>query len=288
MSSEMKILSNPSEVQAIAKEWKSAGLSIGLVPTMGYLHDGHRSLIHKACTENDRVIVSVFVNPIQFGANEDLSTYPRDLDKDAVMCREEGVTILFHPEPADMYGNNFMSHVEVEKITNTLCGLTRPGHFRGVTTVVNKLFNISKADRAYFGEKDAQQLAVIRRMVIDLNIDTEICGCPTVRETDGLAKSSRNKYLNPEERKAATVLNRALNIGKKMLDDGERNADKIKAAIISEIENEPLSNIEYVSIVDSHLLTAISDTITDSVLVALAVKIGSTRLIDNFTYEIYQ
>ncbi len=284
--SKMKIISKPDEVQNIAREWKKGGLSIGLVPTMGYLHDGHRSLIKRACSENDRVIVSVFVNPIQFAANEDLSTYPRDLDADATMCREEGVAILFNPEPSDMYGDNFLSHVEVEKITGILCGRTRPTHFRGVTTVVSKLFNISKADRAYFGEKDAQQLAVIRRMVIDLNIDIEICGCPIVRETDGLAKSSRNKYLSLEERKAATVLSRALSIGKKMLDEGERDASKIKAAMISEIEAEALANIDYVSIVDSHFLSTVPGTINDSVLVALAVYVGSTRLIDNFTYNI--
>lgn len=285
---EMQIISKPDEVQNIARKWKKDGISIGLVPTMGYLHDGHRSLIQRACRENDKVIVSVFLNPIQFGENEDLSSYPRDFDADAAMCREEGVAILFHPEPSDMYGDNFMSHVEVEKLTGILCGRTRPTHFRGVTTVVNKLFNISKADRAYFGEKDAQQLAVIRRMVTDLNIDIEICGCPTVREIDGLAKSSRNKYLSAEERKAATILSQALAIGRKMLDEGERDAGKIKTAMISAIENEPLSNIDYVSIVDSNFLTTIQGTITDSVLVALAVKIGSTRLIDNFTYEITQ
>lgn len=285
---EIKIISKPDEVQNIARKWKKDGISIGLVPTMGYLHDGHRSLIQRACHENDKVIVSIFVNPIQFGENEDLSSYPRDFEADAAMCREEGVAILFHPEPSDMYGDNFMSHVEVEKLTGILCGRTRPTHFRGVTTVVNKLFNISKADRAYFGEKDAQQLAVIRRMVTDLNIDIEICGCPTVREIDGLAKSSRNKYLSAEERKAATILSQALTIGRKMLDEGERDASKIKTAMISAIENEPLSNIDYVSIVDSNFLTTIPGTITDSVLVALAVKIGSTRLIDNFTYEITQ
>ncbi len=285
---EMQIISKPDEVQNIARKWKKDGISIGLVPTMGYLHDGHRSLIQRACHENDKVIVSVFLNPIQFGENEDLSSYPRDFEADAAMCREEGVAILFHPEPSDMYGDNFMSHVEVEKLTGILCGRTRPTHFRGVTTVVNKLFNISKADRAYFGEKDAQQLAVIRRMVTDLNIDIEICGCPTVREIDGLAKSSRNKYLSAEERKAATILSQALAIGRKMLDEGERDAGKIKTAMISAIENEPLSNIEYVSILDSNFLTTIQGTITDSVLVALAVKIGSTRLIDNFTYEITQ
>ena len=280
------ILSKPSEVQEMAREWKNEGLSIGLVPTMGYLHDGHRSLIHRACAENDRVIVSVFVNPIQFGPTEDLATYPRDLEADSALCASEGVNIVFHPEPQDMYGPNFSTHVAVEKITSVLCGKSRPTHFQGVTTVVSKLFNITKADRAYFGEKDAQQLAVIRRMVEDLNFDIEICGCPIIREEDGLAKSSRNKYLSPEERQAALVLSRSLSIGKKMLDEGERSAAKIQEAITAEINREPLAEIDYVSIVDSLTLEDIEGDITAPILTALAVKIGSTRLIDNFSYEV--
>ena len=280
------ILSKPSEVQEMAREWKNEGLSIGLVPTMGYLHDGHRSLIHRACAENDRVIVSVFVNPIQFGPTEDLATYPRDLEADSALCASEGVNIVFHPEPEDMYGPNFSTHVAVEKITSVLCGKSRPTHFQGVTTVVSKLFNITKADRAYFGEKDAQQLAVIRRMVEDLNFDIEICGCPIIREEDGLAKSSRNKYLSPEERQAALVLSRSLSIGKKMLDEGERSAAKIQEAITAEINREPLAEIDYVSIVDSLTLEDIEGDITAPILTALAVKIGSTRLIDNFSYEV--
>ena len=282
----IRIISSPAEVQAIAKEWKKQGYSIGLVPTMGYLHDGHRSLIHRACAENDRVIVSVFVNPIQFGPTEDLETYPRDLEADTALCASEGVNIVFHPEPEDMHGPHFSTHVAVEKITSVLCGKSRPTHFQGVTTVVNKLFNISKADRAYFGEKDAQQLAVIRRMKEDLNIDIEICGCPIVREEDGLAKSSRNKYLSPEERKAAVVLSRSLKIGKKMLDEGERDADHIRSAITAEINSEPLSDIDYVSVVDSISLQDVDGQITDPVLVAIAVRIGSTRLIDNFSYDV--
>lgn len=282
----IKIISKPAEVQAIARQWKKEGLSIGLVPTMGYLHDGHRSLIHRACAENDRVIVSVFVNPIQFGPTEDLATYPRDLEADTALCASEGVNIVFHPEPEDMYGPTFSTHVAVEKITAVLCGKSRPTHFQGVTTVVNKLFNIAKADRAYFGEKDAQQLAVIRRMVEDLNIDIEICGCPIIREEDGLAKSSRNKYLSPTERQASLVLSRSLNIGKKMLDEGERNADVLREAITAEIKSEPLSDIDYVSVVDGKTLEDVEGEITAPILVALAVKIGSTRLIDNFSYEI--
>lgn len=281
----IQIFSKPSEVQAIASEWKESGLSIGLVPTMGYLHDGHRSLIHRACAENDRVIVSIFVNPIQFGPNEDLATYPRDLEADSALCEEEGVDIIFHPEPEDMYGPHFSTHVAVEKITATLCGVSRPTHFQGVTTVVNKLFHISKADRAYFGEKDAQQLAVIRRMTEDLNMDIEIVGCPIVREADGLAKSSRNKYLNEEERKAATVLSRSLASGRKLLENGERNADVIRSAITAEISAEPLADIDYVSVVDSVTFEDITGEITAPVLVAIAVKIGTTRLIDNFSWS---
>ena len=285
MSDKIRIISNPAEVQAIAKEWKKEGLTVGVVPTMGYLHDGHRSLIHRSCTENDRTVVSIFVNPIQFGPAEDLATYPRDLEADSALCASEGVDIIFHPEPSDMYADDFCTHVEVDDITHVLCGKTRPTHFRGVTTVVSKLFNISKADRAYFGEKDAQQLAVIRRMVRDLNIDIEICGCPIVREPDGLAKSSRNKYLSPEERQAALVLSRSLNIGHGMLNAGERNASKIRHAIVDEINKEPMAEIDYVSIVDSLTLKDVEGDITAPVLVAMAVKIGSTRLIDNFSFE---
>ncbi len=282
----IQIISNPDEVQAIARQWKKESLSVGLVPTMGYLHDGHRSLIHRACAENDRVIVSVFVNPIQFGPTEDLDAYPRDLDADCALCASEGVDIVFNPEPEDMYDPDFSTYVAVEKITSVLCGKSRPTHFQGVTTVVNKLFNISKADRAYFGEKDAQQLAVIKRMVRDLNIDIEICGCPTIREKDGLAKSSRNKYLSEKERQAATVLSRSLNIGKKLLDSGERDAATVRSAIVSEIESEPLADIDYVSVVDSVTLQDIEGIITTPVLVAIAVRIGSTRLIDNFSYPV--
>ncbi|MCI8283663.1 MAG: pantoate--beta-alanine ligase [Firmicutes bacterium] len=282
----MKIISNPDEVQKISRKWKTEGLTIGLVPTMGYLHEGHQSLIHKSCAQNDRTIVSVFVNPIQFAPGEDLATYPRDLDADAALCASEGADILFHPQPSDMYGEYFSTHVEVDDITQVLCGKTRPTHFKGVTTVVSKLFNISKADRAYFGEKDAQQLAVIKRMVEDLNFDIEITGCPIVREADGLAKSSRNKYLNPEERKAALVLSRSLSIGKQLLDNGERNANVIRNSITQEIKKEQLAEIDYVSIVDSVTLKDVDEKITAPVLTAIAVKIGSTRLIDNFSYTV--
>lgn len=282
--SEPQIISNPAEVQKIARQWKKEGLSIGLVPTMGYLHDGHRSLIHKAAEQNDRVVVSIFVNPIQFGPNEDLDSYPRDLEADTAVCASEGVDIIFHPEPKDMYGEHFLTHVAVDDITTVLCGKTRPIHFRGVTTVVNKLMNISKADRAYFGQKDAQQLVVVKLMVKDLNMDIEIVGCPIVREEDGLAKSSRNKYLSAEERKAAPVLNRALTKAHDLMDAGERKADKIRQTITEELQKEPLADIEYVSVVDAELLKDVEGEVTGPVLVAIAVRIGTTRLIDNFSF----
>lgn len=286
MSDNLRIISDPAQVQAIAKAWKAEGLQVGLVPTMGYLHDGHRSLIHRSCAENDRTIVSIFVNPIQFGPNEDLATYPRDLAADSALCASEGVDLIFHPEPSDMYAEDFCTHVDVDDITKVLCGKSRPTHFRGVTTVVNKLFNIAKADRAYFGEKDAQQLAVIRRMVRDLNIDIEICGCPIVREEDGLAKSSRNKYLSPEERQAALILSRSLKLCRELLDEGQRDAEVLRNAVTEKILTEPLAEIDYVSIVDSVTLKDVSGTIQAPVLVALAVKIGATRLIDNFSYTV--
>ena len=200
----MKIVSTIEEVRAQVKEWKKEGLSIGFVPTMGYLHEGHMSLID-AAGENDRVVVSIFVNPMQFGPTEDLASYPRDLEHDAKLCEEHGVDLIFHPTPEEMYGDQFYSYVDMDVLTKELCGLSRPVHFRGVCTVVTKLFNIVTPDRAYFGQKDAQQLAVIKRMVKDLNMPLTITGCPIIREEDGLAKSSRNTYLSPEERKAALV-----------------------------------------------------------------------------------
>ena len=206
----MQIVSTVDAVREQVKKWREEGLSVGLVPTMGYLHEGHKSLIDKAVEQNDRVVVSVFVNPIQFGPNEDLATYPRDLDRDSALCENAGADLIFHPEKEDMYFDDFCTYVDMEGLTKGLCGKTRPTHFRGVCTVVSKLFNIVKPDRAYFGQKDAQQLAVIRRMVRDLNFDLESVGCPIIREEDGLAKSSRNTYLSPEERKAAVILHKGL------------------------------------------------------------------------------
>ena len=195
-----------NEVKAQVREWKSQGLSVGLVPTMGYLHEGHQSLIKRAVAENDRVVVSVFVNPIQFAPNEDLETYPRDLEADCALCESTGAAMVFHPEPEEMYGDDFTTFVDMTGVTKELCGKSRPTHFRGVCTVVNKLFNIAMPDRAYFGQKDAQQLAVIRRMVRNLNMNLEVVGCPIIREADGLAKSSRNTYLSPEDAAVSKTL----------------------------------------------------------------------------------
>ena len=275
----------PAEVKEVIKEWKKQGYSIGLVPTMGYLHEGHGSLIKKAVEDNDKVMVSVFVNPIQFGPNEDLETYPRDFDADLKMIKSLGADMVFHPEPSDMYASDFSTTVSVAGVSENLCGAKRPGHFNGVCTVVTKLFNISEADRAYFGQKDAQQLAVVRRMVRDLNVNIEIVGCPIIREDDGLAKSSRNTYLSSEERQAATVLNKALIAGKQMVEEGEKSALAVKTRIEDIISKEPHAKIDYVEITDWNSIEPV-DIIDGSILCAIAVYIGNTRLIDNFIYEV--
>lgn len=281
----MQIVNKVDEVRQVVKSWKKEGLSIGFVPTMGYLHEGHQSLIKRAVEENDRVVVSVFVNPMQFGPTEDLDSYPRDLKHDEALCEASGANLIFHPEPEEMYLPDFCTFVDMKGITKGLCGKSRPVHFRGVCTVVNKLFNIVGADRAYFGQKDAQQLAVIKRMVLDLNMDIEIVGCPIIREEDGLAKSSRNTYLSVEERKAALILNRSLTIGRQLLEQGERNAQTVINAITDNINTEPLAKIDYVEVVDALSMGKV-DKIEHPVLVAIAVYIGKTRLIDNFSYDL--
>lgn len=281
----MEITGSIKEVRRQVKEWKKQGLSVGLVPTMGYLHEGHKSLIDRAVKENDKVVVSDFVNPIQFGVNEDLSTYPRDIEADKKLCEAAGADLIFHPTPEEMYAADFSTYVEMQKVSKGLCGKSRPTHFRGVCTVVNKLFNIVMPDRAYFGEKDAQQLAVIRRMVRDLNIDIDIVGCPIVRGSDGLAKSSRNTYLNEAEREAALVLSKAVFAGKKMMEEGERDAEKILSAMRGIIEAEPLARIDYVEMVDADSIAPL-ERAEGRVLTAMAVYIGKTRLIDNFIMEI--
>ena len=283
MEKNMKIVKTIEEVRKSIGEWRSEGLSIGLVPTMGYLHEGHQSLMRQA-SENDRVVVSIFVNPMQFGPREDLSSYPRDFDSDSKLCEENGVDLIFIPEPQSMYESDFCSYVDMSVLTEELCGLSRPVHFRGVCTVVSKLFNIITPDRAYFGEKDAQQLAIIKHMVRDLNFNIEIIGCPIIREKDGLAKSSRNTYLNEEERKAALVLSEANQIGKKILTDGEKDAAVLVKVMKDYIEKEPLARIDYLKVVDVLSIRQV-EKIEGSVLVAMAVYIGKTRLIDNFTYN---
>lgn len=250
---------------------------------MGYLHEGHKSLIDRAVSENDRVVVSDFVNPTQFGPNEDLEAYPRDIERDAALCESAGAAVVFNPEPEEMY-DNALTTVSVDKITKVLCGKTRPIHFAGVCTVVSKLFNIVKPDRAYFGQKDAQQLIVVKKMVKDLNFDIEIVGCPIVRESDGLAKSSRNTYLNAEERKAALCLSRGLSAGRKLIENGERSAEAVKNAVRGEIEKEQLAKIDYVEAVNAETLDN-AETAEAPLLVAVAVYIGKTRLIDNFIVE---
>lgn len=280
----MDICYTIKDVRERVNAWKREGLTVGFVPTMGYLHEGHKSLMEAARANNDKVVVSVFVNPMQFGPNEDLESYPRDFEKDSALCESVGVDLIFHPEPEEMYADGFCSYVDMNGLTTELCGKSRPIHFRGVQTVVLKLFNIVKPDRAYFGQKDAQQLAVIKRMVKDLNVDTEIVGCPIVREADGLAKSSRNTYLNPDERKAALILSRSLKLGRELIENGETDSNAVIKAITDSINTEPLAKIDYVDVVDFDTITPV-DRIGKSVLVAIAVYIGKTRLIDNFIIE---
>ena len=280
----MNIATTVEQAKQTVRQWKAEGLTVGLVPTMGYLHEGHESLIKRAVAECDRVMVSVFLNPIQFAPNEDLATYPRDFAADTVLIENAGADLVFHPEPSELYAPDACTFVNVEGITSELCGKTRPTHFRGVCTVVSKLMNISQADRAYFGQKDAQQLAVVRRMVRDLNMNVEVVGCPIVREEDGLAKSSRNTYLSPAEREAALVLSRAVREGKRLMEEGERDAKTILSAMRAIIEAEPLAHIDYVEMVSWDGIKPV-DVADSSVLVAMAVYIGKTRLIDNFIFE---
>ncbi|HGZ2632944.1 TPA: pantoate--beta-alanine ligase, partial [Clostridioides difficile] len=264
---EIKLLRN------IIKDWRKHGYSIGLVTTMGFLHEGHQSLIKKAVKENDKVVVSVFVNPTQFGPNEDFNSYPRDIDKDFKYCMDSGATVVFNPSPEEMYLKGNCTTINVSGLTDFLCGAKRPVHFGGVCLVVSKFLNIVTPDKAYFGEKDAQQLAVIKRMVKDLNIDTEIIGCPIIRENDGLAKSSRNTYLSEEERKSALILNKSLSLAKEELVKGNLNPENIKELITAKINSEHLAKIDYVEIVDSETLQPVKQ-IEHSILVAIAVFIG--------------
>lgn len=281
----MKILNSIKDVRAEIKQARKNSKSIGLVPTMGYLHEGHLSLVKRAREENNIVIVSIFVNPTQFGPDEDYVAYPRDIERDSRLVEGEGADIVFAPEVNEMYPDGCSTYVKVEgNITKKLCGASRPGHFKGVTTIVTKLFNIITPDRAYFGQKDAQQVAVIEKMVKDLCFDIEIVPCPIIREEDGLAKSSRNMYLNEKERKAATILSKALFNVKEIIGKGEINPSKIEKFIVDTINTEELTDIDYVEIVNARTLESIRK-IKGDVLIALAVKIGKARLIDNIRLE---
>lgn len=280
----MQVISTVKEVRDIVAGWRKEGKTVGFVPTMGYLHEGHGSLISKAVEQNDKAVVSIFVNPMQFGPTEDLESYPRDLEKDSKFCESLGADLIFHPEPEEMYHDGFSSFVDMTVLTEELCGLSRPVHFRGVCTVVSKLFNIVQPDRAYFGQKDAQQLAVIKHMVDDLNMNVEVIGCPIIREEDGLAKSSRNTYLSAEERKAALCLSRAVKTGQEAICKGIK-AEEVLSKMRAVIEAEPLAKIDYVSMVDALDMQPV-ESVEKDVLVAMAVYIGKTRLIDNFNYEV--
>ena len=274
------------DVRRQVKEWKKEGLSVGLVPTMGALHEGHASLVDSSVKVCDRTVASVFVNPTQFSKGEDLDSYPRTFDRDCEILEEHGCDMVFAPTVDVMYPEGFGTEIQLNTgIVNRLCGASRPGHFKGVCTVVGKLFNIVSPDSAYFGEKDAQQLAVIRKMVKDLNFDINVVGCPTVRESDGLAKSSRNSYLNEEERRASGVLYKSMTLARECIDTGKLQAAEVAEIMRETIEGEPLAEIDYIEIVDGSTLEPV-ETIKNGDLVALAVYIGNTRLIDNFTVSL--
>lgn len=280
----MQIVKTIEEVRAIVRAWREAGLSVGLVPTMGFLHEGHQSLIARSVADNDRTVVSVFVNPIQFGPTEDLEAYPRDIERDKALVEATGGDLIFNPEPEEMYPPHFTTFVDTTETTELLCGARRAGHFRGVCTVVSKLFNIVGPDRAYFGQKDAQQLATVRRFVRDLNFNIEIVACPIVREEDGLAKSSRNTYLSTEERKAALVLSRSLRQAQAAVENGERRAKAVTNIIADSLKQEPLARVDYIEVVDLDNVQRV-EKIEENTLVAIAVYIGKTRLIDNFIWK---
>lgn len=280
----MELLRTVREVREAVKAARLAGKRIGLVPTMGYLHEGHLTLMRQARQDCDFAVVSIFVNPTQFGPNEDFSRYPRDLDRDLALCGQVPVDVVFHPSVEELYPQPFLTTVRIAKITETLCGASRPGHFEGVATVVTKLFNIVKPDVAFFGQKDAQQVAVLRRMVADLNMDLEIRPVATVRETDGLALSSRNVYLSPEERQAALVLSRTLRMARKRVEAGEHDMASLTAEMRAQIAAEPLADIDYIQIVDYDTLAPV-ERLNSKALAALAVRFGKTRLIDNCVLE---
>jgi pantoate--beta-alanine ligase len=286
----MIILHTIDEVRQYVQNHRREGKTIGLVPTMGYLHEGHLSLVRQAKEQADLAIMSIFVNPLQFGPNEDFDQYPRDLARDAQLAESAGIDAIFAPSVDEMYpaGNGkSLTHVDVDVVTDTLCGATRPGHFRGVSTVVTKLFNIVLPDKAFFGLKDAQQVVVLQQMVRDLNVPIEIVPCPIVREPDGLAMSSRNVFLSDEQRSQALVLSRSLRAAAERVQQGERNALALVAAVRAQIEEQPLSDIDYVQIVSMRDLSPL-ETLDQPALLALAVRFGKTRLIDNIVLDVHR
>ena len=283
----MQVIKQIEQLKQVVRDAKRQGKTVGLVPTMGYLHEGHLTLMRRARQEQGLVIATLFVNPLQFGPQEDYADYPRDLARDCELAESTGIDVLFAPAVDEMYpaGNGkTLTFVDVEKITASLCGASRPGHFRGVATVVTKLFNIAEADVAYFGQKDAQQVVVIRRMAEDLNMNVKIIAVPIVRESDGLAMSSRNKYLDSKQRQAALVLSRSLERAAALLATGERDSSQIVSTVRDLISQEPLAEIDYVSLVDPLTMEAL-DRVESRALLALAVKFGKTRLIDNMLWE---
>jgi pantoate--beta-alanine ligase len=276
----MEIARTIEEVKQKVRDWKKSGLKVGFVPTMGYLHEGHLSLVREARKRTDRVVVSIFVNPTQFGPNEDYQVYPRDFDRDRELLSKEGVDLIFYPSVEVMYPEGYKTYVEVKDLQDRLCGRSRPGHFRGVCTVVLKLFNIVQPEEAFFGWKDAQQVIILQKMVEDLNLSVKIVPLPLVRDDDGLALSSRNTYLSPEERKAALVLSRSLDLAAELIKSGEKRAEVIKNRMLELIQQEPRARVDYVEIVDLRTLEPL-EQVQDNTLIALAVFIGRTRLIDN-------
>ncbi len=280
----MKLVTTVAEAKKQVSAWKKEGFSIGFVPTMGFLHEGHSSLMAEAGKHHDKIVVSIFVNPTQFSVGEDLDSYPRDLESDKKICEKEKVDLIFAPTVAEMYPKGFSTSVTMSGLTQELCGKSRPTHFSGVCLVVSKLFHIISPDSAYFGEKDAQQLAIIRQMVCDLDMDVKVVGCPIIREADGLAKSSRNSYLQPDERQTALILSKSLGKVRKMMVKGEKDCQVLRKTLANMVATETLATLDYGEVVDSHSLQAV-DWVEGSVLVALAVQIGKTRLIDNFTFK---
>jgi len=281
----MKVINTISDMKEIIKLNRTTKKSIGFVPTMGYLHEGHLSLVKRSVQDNDITVMSIFVNPTQFGPNEDFEKYPRDMERDLSLAQAAGVDVVFTPDVEQMYPDKYKTFVNVESITDVLCGYSRPGHFRGVTTVVNKFFNIIEPDKAYFGQKDAQQVIVIKKMVRDLNMSLEIVTCPIVRETDGLAMSSRNVYLESDERKASVILSKSLFESEHLIKQGEKSREKILEYVRTRIKTEKLAEIEYIEVVSADNLETM-EKLDGVVLIALAVRFGKTRLIDNIIVEV--